>query len=146
MATRYAASGRALASAANSNMLSLRSTATNRCQLLEVHLFAEAAVQFAAASLFLTTAVDTGGTAFAGQKEDPGSGAPDIVVSTGPTGGTLAAVAIRRSILPAVIGSGIMWIWPESAPLMVPLSLSAMIRNDGVVGPAVTWVVVWQEG
>ncbi|MDQ3224950.1 MAG: hypothetical protein M3Q75_15985 [Gemmatimonadota bacterium] len=145
MATRYVASGRALASAANSNMLSLRSSGTSRCGILELHLFSEAATAFVAPALFLTSVVDTAGTVVAGQKEDNGAAGPVTVVSTGPTGGTLAAVATRRGVLPSVVGSGLMWIWPESAPLMVPPLLSALLRNDGALGPAVTWVVVWQE-
>lgn len=142
---RFAASGKTLATAANSNVLSVRSAAQQRARILEIHLFAETAVAWISPALFLTTVVDTAGTAVAGQKEDNGSGTPSCVVSTAPTGGTLAAVAVRRGSIPNVIGSGIMWAWPDSDPLRVPLGLSMMLRNDGVVGPAITWVVVWDE-
>lgn len=142
---RFTASGKALATAANSNLLSIRPPSTVRVGLLELHLYAETAVAFAAPALFLTTVVDTVGTAVAGQKEDNGSAAALAVVSTIPTGGTLAAVASRRGVIPATIGSGLMWLWPETAPLNVPPSLSAMLRNDGALGPAVTWVLVWTE-
>ncbi len=142
---RFAATGKALATAANSNLISIRSTAAQRARILEIHMYAEAATAFANPALFLTTVVDTAGTAVAGQKEDSGSGASTVVVSTIPTGGTLAAVAIRRAFIPAVAGAGVIWMWPDSDPLRVPLSLSAMLRNDGALGPAVTWVVVWDE-
>ncbi|HUR01995.1 MAG TPA: hypothetical protein VM347_05620 [Nonomuraea sp.] len=142
---RFVASGKTLATAANSNILSMRSTAAQRVRLLEMHLYAETAVAWVSPALFMTTVVDTAGTAVAGQKEDSGSGAPSVVVSTIPTGGTLATVAIRRATLPAVIGSGLIWVWPDSDPLLVPLSLSLMLRNDGVIGPAITWVTVWDE-
>lgn len=142
---RFAASGKTLATAANSNILSIRSAAQQRCRLLEMHLYAEAATAWVSPALFMTTVVDTAGTAVAGQKEDSGSGTPSVVVSTIPTGGTLAAVAIRRGTIPAVIGAGLIWTWPDSDPLKIPLSLSLMLRNDGVVGPAITWVTVWDE-
>jgi hypothetical protein len=142
---RFAASGKTLATAANSNILSIRSAAQQRARILELHLFAETAVAWVSPALFLTTVVDTAGTAVAGQKEDSGSGTPSVVVSTIPTGGTLAAVAVRRATIPATIGQGLIWIWPDSDPLRVPLGLSAMLRNDGVVGPAITWTVVWDE-
>jgi len=142
---RFAASGKTLATAANSNILSIRSTATQRARVLELHLFAETAVAWVNPALFLTTVVDTAGTAVAGQREDSGSGAPTCVVSTIPTGGTLAAVAHRRATIPGSVGQGIIWIWPDSDPLRVPLSLSMLLRNDGVVGPAITWTIVWDE-
>ncbi len=104
-----------------------------------------AATQFVDPALFLTTVVDTAGTAVAGQREDGAAGGPALTCVTGPTGGTLAATAIRRFVIPGVIGSGIMWLFPESSPLIVPVSLSAVIRNDGAVGPAISWVVVWSE-
>ncbi|HUR08569.1 MAG TPA: hypothetical protein VM347_38935 [Nonomuraea sp.] len=142
---RFVASGKTLATAANSNILSIRSAAQQRARILEIHLYAEAATAWVSPALFLTTVVDTAGTAVAGQKEDPGAGAPSCTVQTIPTGGTLAAVAIRRGTIPAVIGSGLIWAWPDADPLKVPLGLSAMLRNDGVIGPAITWVVVWDE-
>lgn len=142
---RFSVSGKTLATAANSNIFSLRSTAAVRAELLEVHLWAETAVAWVSPALFLTTVVDTAGTAVAGQKEDSGSGTPVCTFSTIPTGGTLAAVAHRRASLPNVVGSGLIWAWPDHAPLLVPLSLSVMLRNDGVVGPAISYTVVWSE-
>jgi hypothetical protein len=142
---RFAASGKTLATAANSNILSIRSTAAQRARILELHIFSEAATAWVSPALFLTTVVDTAGTAVTGQKEDSGSGAASCTVQTIPTGGTLAAVATRRASSPAVIGSGFLWLWPASDPLLVPLSLSAMLRNDGAVGPAITWCIVWEE-
>ncbi len=145
MSSRYVATGKALATAANTNILSIRSSSTGRVNVEEVHLFTEAATAWVAPSLFMTTVVDTAGTAVAGQKEDPSLASPSAVVSTLPTGGTLAAVAVRRRALAGAIGSGLMWLWPSSSALVVPLNLSMVIRNDGVLGPAVTWVIVWSE-
>lgn len=142
---RFSATGKTLATAANSNLLSIRSAPQQRARILEITCWAEAATAFVSPALFLTTVVDTAGTAVAGQKEDSGAGNPSVVVSTIPTGGTLAAVAIRRASIPAVIGAGFSWQWPEDEPLRIPLSLSAMLRNDGVIGPAITWQVIWDE-
>lgn len=142
---RYAASGKTLATAANSNILSIRSGAQQRVRILELHLFAEAATAWVSPALFMTTVVDTAGTAVTAQKEDSGGGTATCTVQTIPTGGTLATVAHRRATIPAVIGSGLIWQWPDHDPLRVPLSLSAMLRNDGVIGPAITWTIVWDE-
>ncbi len=145
MSGRFVATGKALATAANTNVLSIRSSSGQRVKVEEVHVFAETAVALTNPALFMTTVVDTAGTAVAGQKEDPGMSAATAVVSTLPTGGTLAAVAIRRGAIPSTVGSGIMWLWSSAEPLIVPLSLSLILRNDGVIGPAISWVIVWSE-
>lgn len=142
---RFTATGKTLGTAANSNIFSIRSAAQQRARILEITCWAEAATAWLSPAAFITTVVDTAGTAVTGQKEDSGSGTPSVVVSTVPTGGTLAAVAIRRASIPAVIGAGFSWQWPEDEPLRVPLALSLMVRNDGVIGPAITWQVIWDE-
>lgn len=143
--SRFSASGKTLATAANSNILSIRSTATQRAMIEEFYCYAEAATAWLSPALFLTTVVDTAGTGVTLQKEDNGSGAASCTVQTIPTGGTLAAVANKRASLPAVIGSGFMWSWPPGEGLIVPPSLSAMLRNDGVIGPAITWGLTIRE-
>lgn len=142
---RYAASGKALATAANTNLVELRSTASQSANLLEFSVWAEAATAFVNPGLFLTTVVGTAGTAVTPQKEDQRYAAAACSIVTGPTGGTVATVAHRRGVIPATIGAGIIWIWPDSRPLNIPLSLSLIFRNDGVVGPAVSWHAVWDE-
>lgn len=142
---RFSVNGKGLATTANTNLIELRSAAQQRLKLLEFHVFAETAVAFVNPALFLTTVVGTAGTAVVGQKEDSGSGTASCTCVTGPTGGTLASVAMRRATIPATIGQGIIWIWPDDEPLKVPLALSVIFRNDGVVGPAVTWQAVWDE-
>jgi hypothetical protein len=143
--SRFSAAGKTLATAANSNILSIRSTATQRAMIEELYVYAEAATAWLSPALFLTTVVDTAGTAVVLQKEDNGSGAASVTVVTIPTGGTLAAVAHKRASLPAVIGSGFIWSWPPGEGLVVPVSLSAMLRNDGVIGPAITWGLTVRE-
>lgn len=143
--SRFSTSGSALATAANTNVISFRSTASQRVMLEEIGLFAEAATALAA-SLFLTTVVDTAGTAVALQKDDPGAGTASITCVTGPTGGTLAGTASRRAHIPAVIGAGIVWAWPTNDGLLVPLSLSLVVRNaGGAAGPAITWYASLRE-
>jgi hypothetical protein len=143
--SRFSATGKTLATAANSNILSVRSTAAQRAMIEEFYCYTEAATAWVSPALFLTTAVDTAGTAVTAQREDNGSGSPSCTVLTIPTGGTLAAVAHKRASIPAVIGSGFIWSWPPGEGLIVPLSLSAMLRNDGVIGPAITWGVTFRE-
>jgi hypothetical protein len=143
--SRFSATGKALGTAANSNIFSIRSTATQRAMIEELYCYAEAATAWLSPALFLTSTVDTAGTGVTFQKEDPGSGAASVTLVTIPTGGTLAAVAAKRASVPAVIGSGFVWSWPIGEGLIVPLSLSAMLRNDGVIGPAITWGVTVRE-
>jgi hypothetical protein len=143
--SRWSASGKTLATAANSNILSIRSTAAQRAMIEELYAYSEAATAWLSPALFLTTVVDTAGTAVVFQKEDNGAGTVSCTLQTIPTGGTLAAVAHKRASLPAVSGSGFIWSWPPYEGLIVPPSLSAMLRNDGVVGPAITWGVTIRE-
>ncbi len=145
--SRFSATGKALATTFAVNALSIRSTATQRAMIEELYVYAETAVVFINPALFLTTVVDTAGTAVTFQKEDPGSGAASCTCVTLPTGGTLAAVASKRASLPAVIGSGFIWSWPPGEGLIVPLSLSAVLRNDhaSTTGPAITWGVTIRE-
>lgn len=145
MSNTYTATGKALTTTANTNLIELRSSASIRCQVLEFHVYAETAVAFANPALFLTTVVGTSGTAVTGQKNDPNAPTASGSLVTGPTGGTNASVAHRRATLPAVIGTGFIWMFDRSDPLIVPLSLSLMFRNDGALGPTVSWVVVWAE-
>jgi hypothetical protein len=141
----FSVAGKTLATAANSNILSVRSTTTQRAMIEEIAVYSEAATAWVSAALFLTTVVDTSGSARVFQKTDPGSGAASVTLQTIPTGGTLAGEAHERASLPAVIGSGFIWSWPPGEGLIVPLSLSAMLRNDGVIGPAITWKVRVRE-
>lgn len=143
--SRFSVTGKTLATAANSNILSIRSTATQRAMIEELYVYSEAATAWLSPALFLTTVIDTAGTAVVFQKEDNGSGAASITCATIPTGGTLATVAAKRASLPAVIGSGFIWSWPPGEGLVVPPSLSAMLRNDGVIGPAITWGITARE-
>lgn len=141
---RYVSSGKTLATAANSNLFSVRSASQDRAGIAEIGIFTEAATALFLA-LFTTTVVDTAGTAVTPQKEDSGSGTSAVTCQTIPTGGTLNTVAIRRAYLPAVAGSAVIWTWPVKDELLVPLSQSLMVRNDGVIGPAITWYVVWED-
>jgi hypothetical protein len=146
MSNRYAASGKGQTTAAATNIISLRSTASVYAQLVQFTWVAEAATALPNGSLFLTTVVDTSGTAVAGQKRYVGAPSPSCTVVTGPTGGTLASVAIDRAGTPNSSGAG--WIWNfESSPIWVPLSLSIVFRNDHAssAGPAISWTIVWDE-
>lgn len=143
--SRFSVTGKTLGTIANSNILSIRSTATQRAMIEELYVYSETGVAWLSPALFLTTVVDTAGTAVVFQKEDPGSGAASITLATIPTGGTLAAVAHRRASLPNTVGSGFIWAWPPGEGMIVPLSLSAMLRNDGVVGPSITWGMTCRE-
>ena len=145
MSMKFDVSGKAQATAASTNVISFRSTSAVRLQLVEFGVFSEAATALNLA-LFMTTVVDTAGTGVTAVKQDPASAAAACSCVTGPTGGTLAATAQRRAYLPAVAGSAAIFTWPDNAPLIVPLSLSLVVRNDvASAGPAITWYATWQE-
>lgn len=113
--------------------------------LEEVWCFPEVGTAWVSPALYLTTVVDTAGTAVAFQKEDPSSGAASITCAVAPTGGTLGAEASQRASLAATAGCGFVWCWPPGQGLIVPASLSAVLRNDGSVGPDFTWCIVARE-
>lgn len=141
----YVASGKTLATAANSNLLELRAHATaQRARLKELAVWAETAVALNLA-LFRTTAIGTAGTAVAGQPRNPADGPANGALVTIPTGGTLAAVAVERAFLPAVIGSAVVFGYNDQDVLIAALGGSLMLRNDGAIGPAITWKITWQE-
>ena len=142
----YVATGKTLATAANTNVIELRAHATaQRARIREMLFFAETAVALNLA-VFRTTAVGTAGTTVTPQSRNPADGPANSTVVTGPTGGTNAAVALERAFLPAVIGSAVVFGYNPDEPLVVPLAGSLMIRNDsGSAGPAITWKISWEE-
>lgn len=141
----YQASGKALATAANTNVLELRAPSTDRARLLEIGVFSEAATALNLA-LFRTTTIGTAGTAVTPEKGSLADGTAAVSVVTGPTGGVLASTALRRVSIAGTTGAGIVWTFVRGeTEVIVPLSGSIMLRNDGAVGPAITWYIVWDE-
>lgn len=141
----YRATGKALATAANTNVLELRAGAQDRAKLREIKVFAEAATALNLA-VYRTTVIGTSGTAQTIVKGEPAEGTPAATVVTGPAGGTLEGAAVDRVWLPATAGAGgILTYVPGLTDLIVTNGLSLMLRNDGAIGPAITWTITWDE-
>lgn len=141
---RYAYSGKAQATAANTNIIEVRAAATDRVRLRQLHVSIEAATALNLA-LFRTTVIGTAGTAVTATKQDNAEGAASASVVTGPTGGTLETTAVRRFFLPAAAGASVMYVFEGDDEIVLPVSGSLMIRNDGAIGPAITWTLETEE-
>lgn len=141
---RYRYSGKALATTANANLIEIRAPATGRIRVRMIKIFTEAATALNL-SVHKTTAVGTAGTAVTATKNDNADGAATGSVVTAPTGGTNEATAQERAFLPAVIGAAVIYPFEGEDQVVIPLSGSLVVRNDGVVGPAITWEITTEE-
>lgn len=149
MSNRYEAAIRvAAAPAVNGVYAELRNTAARRLQVEEIGVFLGAATA-TGAGLARATVQGTGGTATLGQAEDPNQAnagaslvAPAYTVAAAP-----ATAFLRRAIIGAAIGGGIIWTWPSSDRLIVPPSGSLVLTNiAAAIGAAVIDAyVVWVE-
>lgn len=139
----YRASIKSQAFAANTNVLELRAPSTRRIEVRKLELVAEAATATFIA-VYRSTVVGTAGTAVAGQPLDPRLGASTSSLVTGPTGGTLAAVAMARW-QNAAIGAAVAWDWPAHEPFIIDPALSMILRSDGTLGAAHTINIEWDE-
>lgn len=140
----YVASGKALATAANSNVIAMRAASTDRVRIREITVFIEAATALNLA-IFRTTVLSTAGTQVVGAKEDGADGAGTLDVRTVPTSGTVDTVALRRAFLPAVAGSAVVFACNGGEELLIPTSGELVLRNDSALGPAITWQIRWEE-
>ena len=152
MSHRFVASAAsAAAPAAAAPFAEFRNAATRRCYVYEVGVFLGAATASGAA-LARAGVQGTGGASSAtGQAEDsaaPNATATGLFVNAFTVAPTFtAANTMRRVRLPAAIGAGIIWSWPESDPLIVPVSGSLVVYNNhSAAGAAATDVyIVWGE-
>ena len=152
MSDRYTASAAsAAAPTAAAAFAEFRNAATRRCYVHEIGVFLGAATASGVA-LVRATAQGTGGASSGtGQPEDtnaPAATASGLFVAAFTLAPTFtAANAMRRIRLPAAIGAGLIWSWPESMPLIVPASASLVLfNNHSATGSAATDIYVcWSE-
>lgn len=123
----------------------LRSAAQGRLHLRELGIFLGAAT----ASIFglgRPAAIGiTPTTPVLGQAEDAADavavGATALAWGTAPTAPT-SAIYLRRIGLPAAIGAGVIWTWPDGPGLIVPASSSIAIyclATNGVADIYARW-------
>jgi len=84
-------------------------------------------------------------TPVVGQAEDPADaaavGATAVAWGTRPTVPT-SSIYLRRISLPAAIGAGVIWTWPDGPGLVIAISQSLALYNlatNGVVDVYVRW-------
>lgn len=129
MSNRYEAAVRvSVAPLANAAYLELRNTSARRLQVEEIGVFLGAATA-TGAGLVRATTQGTVGTVAPGQAEDPNQAAAAASLVGSPTAPGIGTNFMRRAIIGAAIGGGIIWTWPGSDRLIVPPSGSLLVTN-----------------
>ena len=149
MSNRYEASVRiAAAPATGAVYVELRNTSARRLLVEEVSVFLGAATA-TGAGLIRATAQGVGGASSTlGQSEDPNApiGAASVFASAFTTAPTVGTAYMKRAIVGAAIGAGIIWTWPQSDRLIVPPSGSIVLVNlaaaagSAVIDAGFVWV------
>ena len=153
MSRRYSATVTGAAGpAAGAAFAELRNSASRRLHIHEVGVFVGAATVLGV-GLVRATAQGTGGAASGtGQAEDgaaPAATATGLFVSAFTVAPTFtAANALKRARIPAAIGNGLIWTWPEDSLLIVPVSSSLVLYNAHTAAGAAAFdvYVAWSEG
>lgn len=125
----------------------LRSAAQGRLRIREIGLFMGAATA-STFGLGRPAAIGiTPTTPVLGQAEDGADavavGATALAWATKPTAPT-SSIYLRRISLPAAIGAGVIWTWPDGPGLIVPASYGIVIYNLATNGVADVYVR-WEE-
>lgn len=146
---RYELSARTTLTAASVPFLTMKAGAASRMKILEVGIFMVTAVASDIAIARSATATTTP-TMVLGQQSDPSdpNAIGGLAVAWG-TIGTANTISMRRIQLPATIGSGIIWTWPDTNPMVVPSPSATgeiMLVNRGA-GVCATFdvYVTWME-
>lgn len=152
MSNRYSASIRgAVGPAAGAAFAEFRNGSTRRCEIEEIGVF-NAAATLLAVGLARHGAQGAGGAVtLAGLAEDPANTPAATATlaaaafSTAPT--FTAANKLRAAMLPAAIGSGIIWTWSGGDRLVVPASASVVFFNHHSASGSALWDVyaTWVE-
>lgn len=149
MTTRYSIGFASAAAAASAAYAAFRAP-TRTSRLIEIGLSCNAATA-SNVSLFRNTAAGYTATTSSsvGQAEKPtaaaGTSLVDSAWSTAPT--VTAASRIRRFILPATIGAGLIWTFPEGIDIRSATATDILvIWNEGAgAGSVLNGYCVWDE-
>lgn len=144
---RFSAGGRAtIAGSSTLPLASLYATAGVRPGIVEIGVFNTTATALAVALQRLTT-TGTQGTAIAVIPEDNVELTAISTPKNGHTvGPTITTGVIRQASLGAAIGAGVIWTWPDNAPLRIA---AATTNGVGITVPtgtgqvldfSITWV------
>ncbi len=142
----YAQGFASVAAAAGAAYATIHTAAGARARIREIGLFCNAAT--ASSVQLVRAATGTASTSVLGQAEDPADAASvtniDTAWSVAPTIST--NVPLRRVVIPAVIGAGVIWTWPIERPLVIAVSSMLVIWNFGAgAGSVLNGYAVWEE-
>jgi hypothetical protein len=146
---RYEVAGLTTLTAASVPFATIVSGASSRMRIFEIGMFMVTAVASDIAIARSATATTTP-TKILGQASDPADiAATGSIAVAWTTIGTANAISIRRIQLPATIGSGVIWTWPDTDPLLAPVPAATseiMFVNRGA-GVCATFdiYVCWRE-
>jgi hypothetical protein len=126
------------------NYADLRAGASIPLRVVEIGVSMGVAGASPTLGLARETAVGTASTTTVPQAEDTADPASSALVGTAWSGApTVAAVAMRRITLPASLGAGWVWAWPESNPLIIPVSLAVIVELLAISSAVATAVDVY---
>ena len=120
-------------------------TGAGRIRISEIEIFVNAATA-SSVGLARPTNSPVATTSTLGQAQDPADVASlvnlDTAWSTAPT----VSLFHRRVTIPAVIGNGIIWTFPDPRPFYVPANSYIVLWNFGAsTGSILNTTVVWDE-
>jgi len=117
---------------ANSPMWQIKTAATSRCRVFEIALSIVSAPNPAPSwRLVRAATVGTSSATVTPEEQDPGGGAPTVVLdTTWSSAPTLSTNPLRLYATPVTAGSGIVWTWPDHRPLIIPISSGIVIVNN----------------
>lgn len=136
---RYSVSGRAtIAGTSALPLVSLYATASVRPGIVEIGLWNTTSTS----ATFAVVRLSTTGTQGAGLTETAEDQVEQAAVATGFAGHTVGPTIggeVRRATLGAAIGAGVIWTWPDNAPLRIA---AATTNGVGVTVPTGTGQVL----
>jgi hypothetical protein len=136
-----------VAAASGAPYLTFHTGSLSRARIQELAIFVNAAT---ASSVGLIRPANTpvATTSTLGQPDDPNEPVPtssvDTAWSTAPT--ITGNVFLRRIVIPATIGQGVIWTWPDGKELIVNVSSYLVLWNFGAsAGSILSGYVRWIE-
>jgi hypothetical protein len=124
----------------------LRAAATTRLRIREIGISQTTAVA-SSIGLIRPATEGTASTTQAPQAIDPADTATSALFATAwSTPATIGTIYMRKIVLPATIGAGIVWQWPDDSPLTVPINSSILLWNfAGATSAAVEIYISYEE-
>lgn len=124
-------------------IVQLRASSTKPARVFEIGLSASTAV---ACDLGLIRSATVGATftSITPLGEDPGFASATTVLDTAATTApTVGTVYLRRLNLPATIGAGVIWAFPQG--IVIPVSIGLLLWNVTGTGPATSGYINYEE-